>query len=380
MNDAETEGFDLLSASELAQFVLKDQLNTEQEFPSMLGGEAWDLISSFSSDKLKENEFMELLECGDYKKISQRVFYSGMAESVRSKVYPFLLGVYDYGLGLDAKAMKKKKMIDRNEYERLKASWKGRLGDEAFADNLFRIEKDVCRTDRTHPYYPKTKPHQVLLSVTDQISENEKLSQLRDILMTYYSVEQGGFVQGMADLASLFLIVLQNEAETFWCFFQFMAIKKENFLRDGSGINRQLDLVRHLIQVLDPELGLSLPSHLFCAFRWLLVLFRREFSVKDTLSIWDQIMARYLFDDWQIFICLSIFQQHRQKVIALKDEPDELLRYFHSVAHQLDKDKTIRGALDLFDKLEMISFAKGFPLGNAVSLKTVLDQLDASHY
>jgi len=70
-------------------------------------------------------------------------------------------------------------------------------------------EKDVNRTDRTHPYFAG--------------DNNPHLGQLHDILMTYvmYNFDLG-YVQGMSDLLSPILFLMENEVDAFWCFVGFM--------------------------------------------------------------------------------------------------------------------------------------------------------------
>lgn len=78
------------------------------------------------------------------------------------------------------------------------------------------VEKDVNRTDRTHPFYSG--------------DGNPHLSQLYDILMTYVMYDFDlGYVQGMSDLLSPILCLMENEVDAFWCFVGFMAkmVKKK---------------------------------------------------------------------------------------------------------------------------------------------------------
>lgn len=66
-------------------------------------------------------------------------------------------------------------------------------------ENLFMIEKDVVRTDRSHPFYPPTA-NQDTLEPYEVIAEIQPLLQLRNILMTYttsFPLGEPGFVQGM---------------------------------------------------------------------------------------------------------------------------------------------------------------------------------------
>lgn len=97
-------------------------------------------------------------------------------------------------------------------------------------------ERDVSRTDRTNKFY--------------EGPENPGLGLLNDILLTYcmYHFDLGerrpdgggggalgaqgvaadpvspGYVQGMSDLLSPILFVVQNEVDAFWCFCGFMEL------------------------------------------------------------------------------------------------------------------------------------------------------------
>jgi len=70
-------------------------------------------------------------------------------------------------------------------------------------------EKDVNRTDRTLPFFAG--------------ENNVNLQLLSDILMTYvmYNFDLG-YVQGMSDLLSPILFVMNDEVDAFWCFVGFM--------------------------------------------------------------------------------------------------------------------------------------------------------------
>lgn len=84
------------------------------------------------------------------------------------------------------------------------------------------MEKDVHRTDRSHPFFSG-----------DESSEH--LAQLRAILLTYcmYNFDLG-YCQGMSDLAAPILVVMQNEADAFWCFVALMERMQSNFHTVGS--------------------------------------------------------------------------------------------------------------------------------------------------
>jgi TBC1 domain family member 15 len=85
-----------------------------------------------------------------------------------------------------------------------------------------------------------------------------------------------GYVQGMSDLcAPIYVVMGADEELTFWCFVEFMdrmvskvlplifsvggnnvfiSLQKQNFLRDQSGMKKQLLTLQQLIGFMDPEL------------------------------------------------------------------------------------------------------------------------------
>nr|DAD20557.1 TPA_asm: hypothetical protein HUJ06_022020 [Nelumbo nucifera] len=72
---------------------------------------------------------------------------------------------------------------------------------------LHQIGLDVVRTDRTLVFYEK----------------QENLSKLWDILAVYAWLDKDvGYCQGMSDLCSPMIILLENEADAFWCFERLM--------------------------------------------------------------------------------------------------------------------------------------------------------------
>ena len=57
---------------------------------------------------------------------------------------------------------------------------------------------------------------------------------LRDILVTYAIFHPDvGYAQGMNDIVSRFLMVLDSEVEAYWCFVNYMEHVKTDFHEDG---------------------------------------------------------------------------------------------------------------------------------------------------
>ncbi|KAL4379109.1 hypothetical protein GQ457_02G037350 [Hibiscus cannabinus] len=142
---------------------------------------------------------------------------------------------------------------------------------------------DVKRTDRSLVFY----------------ENQENLSKLWDILAVYAWIDTDvGYCQaGMSDLCSPMIILLEHEADAFWCFERLMRRLRGNFRCTASsvGVESQLSHLAMVTQVIDPKLHQHLETlgggdYLF-AVRMLMVLFRREFSFCDSLYLWEMMWA-----------------------------------------------------------------------------------------
>ncbi|XP_024534203.1 TBC1 domain family member 15-like [Selaginella moellendorffii] len=142
---------------------------------------------------------------------------------------------------------------------------------------LHQIGLDVVRTDRVLEFYEDPK----------------NLGKLWDILAVYAWIdEEVGYCQGMSDLCSPMVLLFPDEADAFWCFKCLMRRVRENFRCTNKmmGVQKELSFLAAAMRVIDPKLHRTLEalggSNYVFAFRMLMVNFRREFSVVDTLSLW----------------------------------------------------------------------------------------------
>ncbi|XP_027169529.1 TBC1 domain family member 15 isoform X2 [Coffea eugenioides] len=148
--------------------------------------------------------------------------------------------------------------------------------------SLHQIGLDVVRTDRILVFY-ETEKNQ---------------AKLWDILAVYSWFDGDiGYVQGMNDICSPMVILLDDEADAFWCFERAMHRLRENFRCSTTsvGVQSQLSTLAQIIKTIDPKLHQHLEEldggeYLF-AFRMLMVLFRREFSFVDSLYLWEVMWA-----------------------------------------------------------------------------------------
>ncbi|VCW77412.1 unnamed protein product [Gulo gulo] len=176
--------------------------------------------------------------------LKARIFSGGLSPGLRREAWKFLLGYLSWeGSAEEHKAHVRKKT---DEYFRMKLQWKSVSPEQERRNSLLHgyrslIERDVSRTDRTNKFY--------------EGPENPGLGLLNDILLTYcmYHFDLG-YVQGMSDLLSPILYVIQNEVDAFWCFCGFMELVHGNFEESQETMKRQLGQLLLLLRVLDPQL------------------------------------------------------------------------------------------------------------------------------
>lgn len=207
------------------------------------------------------------------------------------------------------------------------------------------------RTDRTIPIFMgEDTPHPDPDSPFADVGTNVHLEQMKDMLLTYNEYNKDlGYVQGMSDLLAPIYAVMQDDAIAFWGFVGFMermvcskhpnfllyflltTTQERNFLRDQSGMRKQLTTLDHLVQLMDPKLYLHLQSadstNFFFFFRMLLVWYKREFEWADTLRLWEGLWTDYLSSNFHIFIALAIMEKHRDVIMAHLKHFDEVLKY-----------------------------------------------------
>ncbi|KAE8542753.1 hypothetical protein D1P53_000815 [Cryptococcus gattii VGV] len=322
--------------------------------------------------------------------VRQQIFKRGFSDQEGDKLarregWEVLLGVVPWSVGLgfasggdDVQQDMEKRRKEREEvrqgrrqvYEALKTKWRvefGEGGREAWKEEWHRIDVDCRRTDRNQPIYavpPTTiasKHQESVNKVSERKSEkseweddeeeggmaslNPHIAALRTILMTYHTFSpELGYVQGMSDLLSPIYVVFDaNEGDAFWGLVGVMKMMEGNFLRDQSGMKKQLSTLQQLISILDPLLYTHLERtdslNLFFTFRWILIAFKREFPFDTIIHLWEILWTRYYSDKFVLFVAMAVLESHRDVIIRYLGEFDEVLKYAN------DLTGTVRPAL-----------------------------------
>ncbi|KAH8513167.1 hypothetical protein H0E87_006457 [Populus deltoides] len=180
-----------------------------------------------------------------------------------------------------------------------------------------------------------------------------------------------GYCQGMSDLLSPIIAVMEEDFLAFWCFVGFMKKARHNFRLDEVGIRRQLGLVSKIIKCKDSHLYKHLEKlqaeDCFFVYRMVVVLFRRELNLDQTLCLWEVMWADQAAiragiaqsawgrmrlrappsDDLLLYAIAACVLQRRKLIIEKYSSMDEIMRECNSMAGQLDVWKLLDDAHDL---------------------------------
>lgn len=197
-----------------------------------------------------------------------------------------------------------------------------------------------------------------------EASRTHHAARLVAILEAYALYDpETGYCQGMSDLLSPFVALMESDSQAFWCYVQFMKRAKDNFRMDETGIRRQLQLVAKIFSVADPQFYDHLlkiqAEDCFFVYRMIVVLLRRELTFEQTVCLWEVIWADWAAlrlkgnskklpdgfdgrrklpasDDFLLFTIAAAVLQQRRFIIERCRGVDEILRECNAMAGKLD--------------------------------------------
>ncbi|MBA0773920.1 hypothetical protein Gotri_009169 [Gossypium trilobum] len=274
----------------------------------------------------------------DSKALRKRIFYGGVEHKLRKEVWEVLLGYQSYESTYAEKEYQRSNR--KTEYEIIKNQWQSISPEQEKRFTKFRerkglIEKDVVRTDRSISFYGG--------------DGNANLSFLHNVLLTYsfYNFDLG-YCQGMSDLLSPILFVMEDESESFWCFVALMERLGPNFNRDQNGMHSQLFALSKLVELLDAPLHNYFKQkdclNYFICFRWILLQFKRELEYDQTMRLWEVLWTHHFSEHLHLYVCVALLKRYRGKIIGEQMEFDTLLKFINELSGHIDIDVTLRDA------------------------------------
>ncbi|KAL6450528.1 GYP7 GTPase-activating protein GYP7 [Candida maltosa Xu316] len=311
--------------------------------------------------------------------VKSRIFHGGLHEDVRKEAWLFLLGIYPWDSSSEERELLGKSYETR--YEELKLKWVSdddKRNTEFWKDQKFRIEKDINRTDRNLDIFKNETPDEEDLDDEFDVSNirNRHLYAMREILLTYNEYNENlGYVQGMTDLLSPLYVILQDEVLVFWAFANFMERMERNFVRDQSGMKKQMNTLNKLLQFMLPNLYKHLETcqsnDLFFFFRMLLVWFKRELHWDQMLTLWEIFWTDYYSSQFHLFFALAILSDNERIIIQNLKQFDEVLKYMNDLSMKLHLDPLLirsellflkfRRMLDIIDRDTSLSTLSADP-------------------
>ncbi|TYH43775.1 hypothetical protein ES332_D11G150100v1 [Gossypium tomentosum] len=340
--------------------------------------------------------------CLDIAKVLRRIQRGGIHPSIKGLVWEFLLGCYNPNSTLEDRNQLRQQRRER--YSMWKTECQNMvsvIGSGNFittpiiTDDGQPIEVEGCRvtsavSDKKVAQWMLIL-HQIGLDVvrTDRAlafyEDKANQAKLWDVLSIYSWVDDDiGYVQGMNDICSPMVILLENEADAFWCFERAMRRLRENFRCSTTsiGVQSQLGTLSQVIKTVDPQLHKHLEDldggeYLF-AFRMLMVLFRREFSFVDALYLWEpngasdsnsgQLNQKMLkqYGKFQrknmeagcadknnalaVFLVASVLETKNKQILKEAKGLDDVVSILGDITGNLDAKKACQEALKLQNK------------------------------
>lgn len=316
--------------------VVQPELPSRKDYPrgGPLTAEQWKSLQD-NEGRVEDIEFTKL-----------HIFRGGVHTSIRGELWKYLLEYYPWNSTHELRKQIQKQK--KEEYYGMKLQWKTitKSQEENFADYRERkslIEKDVNRTDRNMPYYAG--------------DNNPNLQTLYEILMTYvmYNFDLG-YVQGMSDLLSPILHLLDNEVDAFWCFVGFMDKVSSNFDIDQAGMKEQLENLHTLLSFVNPQMANYLDRHdsgnMFFCFRWLLVWFKRELSEEDVMQLWEVLWTGLPCQNFHLLICVSILEAEKTTLMENGYGFTEILKHINDLSGQLDINTLLNRAEGIYNQVK----------------------------
>lgn len=119
-------------------------------------------------------------------------------------------------------------------------------------------------------------------------------------------------------------LLLDVEADTFWCLSNLLDSIQDNYTFNQSGIYRQVALLRAIALRMDPLLVNHLEAEsvqfIQFAFRWMNCLLLREFRLDTIERLWDAYLAEGPdgFKHFHVYVCAAFLLKWRRELQLLE--------------------------------------------------------------
>eukprot|EP01060_Flectonema_neradi_P008833 TRINITY_DN1631_c1_g1_i1.p1 TRINITY_DN1631_c1_g1~~TRINITY_DN1631_c1_g1_i1.p1 ORF type:complete len:645 (+),score=137.94 TRINITY_DN1631_c1_g1_i1:112-2046(+) len=209
------------------------------------------------------------------------------------------------------------------------------------------IKKDIIRTDRD-------------IDIFDDVN-SEFIEMERRILLAYCMYNRDlGYVQGMSDLAAMMIFVFREEVVAFHAFKRLVDGMIPAF-NDHGACQRQT--LKSLVQVMSPNLASHLskedPDFMF-AFRWVFLLFKREFRFHQVAVLWDCLLSAPV-PNFHLFIGAVLLCNFEDQLQQL--EGAQLMRFCQNIEGNVEIQEVIPVIQDKWETYHLNDVVMGLLRG-----------------
>lgn len=291
--------------------------------------------------------FNERGQIEDVANFRKATFFGGLSPEVRKEAWKFLLHYFPFvSTAQERELLKKEKETQYMEIELSRKNKSEQEKAQFWKTVQCTVDKDVVRTDRSHPYFAG--------------DDNPNVGIMRNILLNYATYNhEVGYNQGMSDLLASVLAIVQDEVDAFWCFAGLMEGSVFVTSPKDDVMDKQLTYFRELLRMLEPDfyahilLQDAAMDMLFC-HRWLLLSFKREFFNEEVLKMWEACWSRYQTDYFHIFLCVAMVQEYGKTVVEQDMQADDMLQFFTDLSMKMDGTRVLRVARQLLLKFRQL--------------------------
>ncbi|XP_054724243.1 TBC1 domain family member 16-like [Uloborus diversus] len=282
----------------------------------------------------------------DELQLRKEIFFAGLDIKLRKEVWPFLLHYYNFHSTFDEREQVRNDKYIEYQAIRRKRDQMNPVDQDFFWRNIqCTVEKDVVRTDRSHPFFAG--------------EGNPNIEIMKNVLLNYgFYNPKIGYTQGMSDLLAPILASVHDESEAFWCFVGLM--QRTIFVTCPKDFDMDINLnyLRELFRVMNKKFYDHLHAadalDLLFVHRWILLCFKREFPEMEAMKMWEACWAHYQTDYFHLFICSAIISIYGDDVIAQGLRADEMMVHFSSLAMHMNGDLVLRKARGLLHQFRLL--------------------------
>eukprot|EP00210_Caulerpa_lentillifera_P001052 g1015.t1 len=306
----------------------------------------WEVVSSLSEVKPCANRSYSAVRIAKLEKILdnemvnldelREVAWSGISPKLRPKCWKLLLSYLPPNRERQESVLSRK----RKEYHDLVAEYYYNLQDIRTEEEIGALRQVVVDVPRTAPGV--------------QILQTERLQKSLEHILYVWGIRHpaSGYVQGINDLVTPFLIVFLSEhyegpmecwdvstlseealfdveADSYWCLCKLLDSIQDHYTTAQPGIQKAVFKIRELIRRIDGATANHLDSHgidfLQFAFRWVNCLLLRELPFSLAFRLWDTYLAEGSnFREFLVYIC-SCFLLHWSEMVKTLDFQDVVM-------------------------------------------------------